>query len=298
MESPMLSSMIEKALREATDALEHAPWSAAPILHSMATYSLSGAAKRIRPRLLLGLVLDQNHQGAESIQPVHLVSAVALEVLHCATLVHDDLPGLDDDDERRGRPTVHKQYGVGEAVLLGDFLLPFALSLILEDARIQPSEACEACRVLSAAFKEVMLGQLLDQRVAQSSQVEASLLPIVHRYKTAAFFRAAAELSCVLLPPDSTARLEMRQAGELLGRHFQLVDDFLDREDDAPNIFHHASLIDAMSRLDASLQSVLAQLMKIEGLNLGKTMLQTRRLLDEIESQYREGSAGSPSSNR
>jgi hypothetical protein len=184
---------------------------------------------------------------------------------------------------------VHKEFGEAEAVLLGDFLLPFALSIVLEDSRVHASEARDACRVLSTAFKEVMLGQLLDQQVAHIPGDGMCSLPIVHRYKTAAFFRAAAELSCTRLPLDSVDRHEIGLLGELIGMQFQLVDDFLDRDDDAPNILHRMSLIEAMGRLDESLQRVRAQLMKLEGLNLGKTMHQTRSLLDEIEAQYRAG---------
>jgi geranylgeranyl pyrophosphate synthase len=185
-------------------------------------YSVIEGGKRIRPRFLFALAED-------FLIPVHdiLPYAVALELLHAATLIHDDLPEMDNDDVRRGRPTNHRVYGHATALLAGDTLPAIAFTHLATCSARDP-RMVTGLELLSKAFVAVCNGQQLD---ITENRIENDV-KIIHRYKTGAFFKAAAQVVAVHcnVAPKRAIHLEnsFAQMGEEFGVLFQEVDDFLD----------------------------------------------------------------------
>jgi geranylgeranyl diphosphate synthase type II len=178
-------------------------------------YSLLGGGKRIRPVLCLatGEALGRN-------PPEILPAACALELVHTFSLVHDDLPALDDDDLRRGQPSSHVRFGEGVAILAGDALLTEAFRLVLGYASPEPA------RELAAATLGMIGGQYVD--VTTNGDLDADGLVRLHELKTGRLLRASVTCAVAVagLPPD--ARAPWARFGEELGLLFQIVDDILD----------------------------------------------------------------------
>ena len=153
--------------------------------------------------------------------------ACALELVHTYSLIHDDLPCMDDDDLRRGRPTCHKVYGETMAVLAGDALQGEAFGLIAAAPAMTAQQRIDAVAVLSAACGGggMVAGQVLD--VDHLAQSEADLR-LLHRLKTGAMLQAAAELGCVAAGADDGLRQRARDYGCHIGLAFQVRDDVLD----------------------------------------------------------------------
>jgi geranylgeranyl diphosphate synthase type II len=175
-------------------------------------YSLGGGGKRIRPVLCLA---SAKALGCEPERA--LPAAAALELVHSFSLVHDDLPALDDDAERRGRPSTHIQWGEAVAILVGDALLGEAVRLALT----YPSPA--VARELIAATQGMIGGQYLD--ISKSGD-----LAELHRLKTGRLFVAAIGLALEVAELPALEQKPWRAFAEELGLLFQLVDDLLDRD--------------------------------------------------------------------
>ena len=178
-------------------------------------YSLLGGGKRIRPVLCLatGEALGRN--------PVEVLpAACALELVHTFSLVHDDLPALDDDDLRRGQPSSHVRFGEGVAILAGDALLTEAFRLVLGYASPEPA------RELAAATLGMIGGQYVD--VTTNGDLDADGLVRLHELKTGRLLRASVTCAVAVagLPADESA--PWARFGEELGLLFQIVDDILD----------------------------------------------------------------------
>ncbi len=204
----------------------------APLKDAM-LYSLLAPGKRIRPKLTL--LIGQ----ALGLQPTQVLpAALALEIFHCFTLIHDDLPCMDDDDWRRGQPSNHKQFGEALALLAGDSLLVMAAEVFFSPLLQQPhptnalpvpperlirSFQC-FCRAAGAAG--VMGGQALE--LALTRPLTPSQLSLVHRKKTGLLFELCAQLPCELAEAQSADRRELQIFTESLGRAFQLIDDLED----------------------------------------------------------------------
>jgi geranylgeranyl diphosphate synthase type II len=174
-------------------------------------YALGGGGKRIRPVICLATA-----QAAGGDVERALPSALALELVHTFSLVHDDLPAMDDDDERRGRPSLHVAYGEGVALLAGDALLAEALRLALDAGRPEP------VRELTEAALGMIGGQHLDITRADVA------LEDLHRLKTGRLFAAAVGLGLWAAGVPAVAQAPWRAFGEELGVLFQAVDDVLD----------------------------------------------------------------------
>lgn len=174
-------------------------------------YALGGGGKRIRPVLCLAVAEAAGGRPEDA-----LPAATALELVHTFSLVHDDLPALDDDDERRGRPSLHVVYGEAVALLAGDALLAEALGLAAR------CDSPEIARELARATLGMIGGQYLDVTGAQMQLEE------LHRLKTGRLFAAAVGLGLwsAEVPPDLQG--PWRAFGEELGVLFQAVDDVLD----------------------------------------------------------------------
>ena len=182
-------------------------------------YSLLSGGKRVRPVMTLAFCDMLGGQWREA-----LPFACALELVHTYSLIHDDLPCMDDDDLRRGRPTCHKVYGETMAVLAGDALQGEAFGLIAAAPAMTAQQRIDAVAVLSAACGGggMVAGQVLD--VDHLAQSEADLR-LLHRLKTGAMLQAAAELGCVAAGADDGLRQRARDYGCHIGLAFQVRDD-------------------------------------------------------------------------
>lgn len=192
------------------------PEKSGPIFDA-ARYSLQGG-KRLRPRLLLA-VLETFHQETEK----GLYPAAALEIIHTYSLIHDDLPCMDNDDIRRGRPTLHKVYPESHAVLTGDFLLTYAFEILSTAPLISSEQKIKLiqCASLRCGEKGMIGGQWLDlEGIKSESQMKKMQLK-----KTGALICAALEFGAVLSEQNSDLLLEI---GTDLGIAFQMIDDYID----------------------------------------------------------------------
>lgn len=201
------------------------------VVHKAMRYSVFAGGKRLRPILCLA--------GAEICGGTAarvMPTACALEVLHTYSLVHDDLPAMDDDDLRRGRPTNHKVFGEGLAILAGDGLLTYAFELMAQNARVRgvkPERVLEAIALVArAAGSRGMVG---GQAVDLSSESDAVLnghrarvLDFIHRHKTGALIKASLEAGAVLVGASAAQRRALGDYGENIGVAFQIADDILD----------------------------------------------------------------------
>ncbi len=174
-------------------------------------YALGGGGKRIRPVICLATA-----EAAGGSVEHALPAALALELVHSFSLVHDDLPAMDDDDERRGRPSAHVAFGEGVALLAGDALIAEALRLALAYDRPEPA------RELGEATLGMIGGQYLDITRADVA------LEDLHRLKTGRLFAAAVGLGLWAADVPSAAQAPWRAFGEELGVLFQAVDDVID----------------------------------------------------------------------
>ncbi|MEQ1830517.1 MAG: polyprenyl synthetase family protein [Pirellula sp.] len=193
-------------------------------------YSLLSPGKRLRPILCLlsAEALGSNHS-------VAMPCAAALEMIHCYSLIHDDLPAMDDDDLRRGRPTCHIQFDEATAILAGDGLQTLAFETILSDMP-DASCACRCCLVLArAAGSEGMVGGQVDDLLAERLGGDAAKLHTIHKRKTGAMIRASVLLGGIAAKADDRELEILSNYGESIGIAFQIADDLLDVEGSAEN---------------------------------------------------------------
>ncbi len=197
----------------------HAPYDR---LYEAMRYSVLAGGKRIRPVLTLEFArlggIDWH---------LALPYACALELVHNYSLIHDDLPCMDDDDLRRGKPTNHKVYGETLAILAGDALQPEAFRLIAQAPGLSAESRIAAAEVLAkaAGADGMVAGQVLD---TLCNVTDESGLTQLDRLKTCAMISAAAELGCVAAGLDEEKRCQARAFGDGLGLAFQIRDDILD----------------------------------------------------------------------
>ena len=188
-----------------------------------ARYSLLGGGKRVRAVLTLAAC---ELAGAPAERA--LAYACALEMLHCYSLIHDDLPCMDDDDFRRGRPSCHKQYGEATALLAADALVTAAFEVIA-NAALPAQSRVQAAAVLAKAggARGMLYGQELDKRYETQPAGEEQLRAL-HAHKTGALIVAAVELGCLAAGADDALRAALAHYAAELGLVFQIIDDILD----------------------------------------------------------------------
>ena len=193
-------------------------------------YAVMNGGKRIRP-ILMYMVCDlfekNNFKNYDKIKEI----ATALEFIHCYSLVHDDLPAMDNDDYRRGKLTVHKKYNEAIGVLVGDVLLTEAFGIIANSKSLGDKNKIEIISKLSeyAGFFGMVGGQFVDME-SENKKVEIDTLKYIHAHKTGKLLTAAIELPMIALDVESTKKKKMVEYSELLGIAFQIKDDILDIE--------------------------------------------------------------------
>jgi len=202
----------------------------APILIESMLYSVENGGKRLRPILLL-MMLEAFGVSREK----GMATAVALEMIHTYSLIHDDLPAMDNDDLRRGKPTNHKVYGEAIAILAGDGLLTDAFRVVVEDIKLDAQVRLSLIQMLSvyAGVESGMItGQVLDME-AEEKSVDLEKLKNIHDLKTGALIEFACQAAGVIAGQDNDIAIKLREFSRALGLAFQIQDDILDVEGDA-----------------------------------------------------------------
>ena len=195
-------------------------------LHQAMRHSVQAGGKRLRPMLTLAAhkLFPSDHDP--------MPAALAVECLHTYSLVHDDLPAMDDSELRRGQPTCHKAYGEATAILAGDALLTLAFQILADSYAEEPAVSVALARTLSAAAGSAkLIGGQMDDLLAESEPApEAKLISSIHARKTAALIAAAIEMGALLgeRGEEDDFIHQTRDMGISLGHAFQAVDDILD----------------------------------------------------------------------
>ncbi len=196
-------------------------------IHTAMRYSVFAGGKRVRPMLCL-----ESARIFESNVVPALYPGCAIEFIHTYSLIHDDLPALDNDDLRRGKPTSHKKFGEATAILAGDALLTLAFETIAAAPVDAERRVAMVTEIATAAgtVKGMVGGQVADLE-AEGKPVSPGMLEYIHRSKTAALIRASITSGalCAGAPVEDVARL--RRFGETIGWAFQVTDDILDVEE-------------------------------------------------------------------
>ena len=213
---------IEAALERYCVSLEHSH-KGSPRLNQAIRYCLTAPGKRIRPLLVLSAT-----QACGGIPSSALPAACAVEMIHNYSLIHDDLPAMDDDDLRRGRPTCHIQFDEATAILAGDALIPFAFEVIANE--IRPAETALACvlALAKAAGPLNLVGGQADDLQHQFAEGDLAMLERIHHRKTGALLSVSLELGAIIAGADLAARENLIKYGKNLGLAFQITDDLLD----------------------------------------------------------------------
>ncbi len=186
-------------------------------------YSLLAPGKRLRPQLTLSAA-EACGGAVNDAMP----AAVAVEMVHAYSLVHDDLPAMDNDDLRRGRPTCHRQFDEATAILAGDALLTRAFEVMAAEIE-PPQRAARCCAELARAIGAGgMVGGQADDLAAEFRHIGLARLQSIHRRKTGALFGAAIQLGAIAADASPEQRQWLAAYGDNLGHAFQIVDDLLD----------------------------------------------------------------------
>ncbi len=219
------SARVEAALERGLPAVHIQPRH----LHEAMRYAVLGGGKRIRPALVYGVgeILGVPAEKLDS-------AACALECIHAYSLVHDDLPAMDDDDLRRGRPTCHKAFDEATAILAGDALQSLAFQLLARDVNLPEGARLKMIETLAlaAGSRGMAGGQALDL-AAEGQEIDLAQLELIHIHKTGALIRASVRLPVLAVhDEDSEAGNRLDRYAKCLGLAFQVQDDLLDVEGD------------------------------------------------------------------
>ena len=240
-----LQAWLDVQRRTVDEALEHAvPAAGTPaVVWEAMRYSLFAGGKRLRPVLALAAaeaVAERLGTDPARARALALPCACALELIHTYSLVHDDLPAMDDDVLRRGRPTAHVVYGEGLAILAGDALLTEAFALLAAAPQaIEGVEHSDLARRKIAAIRLIadaagasgmVGGQAIDLRAAAGAPLDAGALRDMHARKTGALIRAAALAGATMAGAEAPLRGAVDDYASQVGLAFQIVDDILDVE--------------------------------------------------------------------
>ena len=206
-------------------ALPNQP-SLAPHLLDAMRYVIDGQGKRIRPALV---VATATSLGAD--RDIALAPAAAIEFLHSYSLVHDDLPAMDDDALRRGRPTCHLAFDEATAILVGDALQALAFELITSAPKLSDASRLHMTSLLAdaAGWRNMVGGQALDIKATGNNNLDIQTLNNLHEAKTGALFRTSVQFGCIAAGHrDDETFSSLSRFGERIGLAYQITDDILD----------------------------------------------------------------------
>lgn len=214
------AELVDASLKQLVPA-EHAY---AQVLFDSMRYSLFAGGKRLRPILLMAAADAVGAAGSNYLQ-----AACSLEMIHTYSLIHDDLPAMDDDDYRRGKPTNHVVYGEGMAILAGDALLTAAFEVCLSQPGVQPAVLLEVSKEVARAAGAVgMVGGQAVDLLSEGKTLDAQTLQFMHQAKTGALFRASIRSGAILAGASATQLEHLTIYAEQFGLAFQITDDILD----------------------------------------------------------------------
>jgi geranylgeranyl diphosphate synthase type II len=202
-------------------------------IHRAMRYSLFAGGKRVRPILCLeaGRAVAASPHGIET-------AACSLEFVHTYSLIHDDLPALDNDDYRRGKPTSHKVFGEAMAILTGDALLTLAFETLSKMNSVDDDRKARVIAELATAAGTVggMIGGQVADLEGEGKAPDAQLLESIHRAKTGALLRASVRMGAIYAGADKRQLDSISRYGEHVGLAFQIVDDILDVEQSSESL--------------------------------------------------------------
>jgi geranylgeranyl diphosphate synthase type II len=212
--------MIEKKLSALLPADKQYP----SVIHDAMRYAVLSGGKRFRPVLTLAACEASGGTPEDA-----LIPASAIEFVHCYSLVHDDLPALDNDDFRRGKPSCHKQFGEAMAILAGDGLLTLAFQVL---SRVQPSRKARFLldEISTSAGTYGMIGGQVADLVTSADSRNLPMLDFISIHKTGKLIKASAVCGALAAGASKETLLAMMRYGECLGLAFQSIDDLLDRD--------------------------------------------------------------------
>lgn len=231
---PDIESALEKLFKEdiaATSNLilgSNNEFPAAKLLDSI-KYSVLDGGKRLRPILSLitaEAILDSQDKIDLNKNPA-LGLALAIELVHCGSLIHDDLPCMDDDDLRRGKPSNHKQFDEATALLAGDFLMTYPIEVLLKYSS-KENQLSDAALKFSQAIHGMIVGQALDIEFTNAKVTDSSLLKQMEKLKTGSLLTAAVVIAAILANAKEEQIQALRHYANNLGLAFQITDDILD----------------------------------------------------------------------
>lgn len=227
-----VTSTIEHALDQQQSPFANQTHAALEHLRSANLYSISNGGKRLRPALVYAVC---ESFGSLNEQDQNLIAA-AIECIHSYSLVHDDLPAMDDDDLRRGKPTCHIAYDEPTAILVGDGLQAFAFELISQ-LSLEPKVALTLTRVLAQAAGNFGMvgGQMIDLQAVNRS-ISLSELEYMHRLKTGAMIEASVLMPAIAAGVDQATQKALANYAAAIGLAFQVHDDVLDIESDTATL--------------------------------------------------------------
>src|SRR5699024_5347681 len=193
-------------------------------------YSLKGGGKRLRPLLLLAILNAESEKHMKK----GATTAVALEFIHTYSLIHDDLPAMDNDDLRRGQPTAHIKFDEATAILAGDALLTDAFSLISDDSKLKSKQKVKIISLLSSAAGShgMVAGQLGDMQ-AENKEIKLEELNRIHEFKTGKLFTVATQDAAIIGEFSPEVEELLVNFGETFGVLYQIHNDLLDVIDDS-----------------------------------------------------------------
>ena len=193
-------------------------------------YSVLADGKRLRPILLIETAKKCCEETGKAYNiENYMPAACAIEMIHAQSLIHDDLPCMDNDDYRRGNPTNHKVFGEANAVLAGDALISYAVSCVIKHLKCEPEVKIKVIdEIMKAAGVEgIIAGQVVDIE-SEGKEISKETLNFIHTYKTAAMFQAAIRCGAILGGANDIKLKNLTKLSQLYGLAFQIKDDLLD----------------------------------------------------------------------
>ena len=189
-------------------------------------YGVMNGGKRIRP-IIMYMICDLFEVNYTKIKDI----AVALEFIHCYSLIHDDLPAMDDDMYRRGKLTTHIKYDEATAILVGDVLLTEAFNIVVNSNKITDKDKVKVIQKMSeyAGFYGMVGGQYVDME-SENKKVGAETLEYIHNHKTGKLLLASVELPLIVLNVEGVKKEKLLEFAQIIGIAFQIKDDILDVE--------------------------------------------------------------------